>query len=88
MLPQPIPTYLTYLLLAQLDINEYTKPVVMPSSSLIISRNDKTNTRHPMENCKAPEIRQDFTKLLIYVGIKRETEKLDPQYLESTISFA
>ena len=23
-----------------------------------------------MENCKAPEIRQDFTKLHIYVGIK------------------
>ena len=40
-----------------------------------------------MENCKAPEIRQDFTKLLIYVGIKRESEKLDPQYLESTIFF-
>ena len=40
-----------------------------------------------MENCKAPEIRQDFTKLLIYVGIKRESEKLDPQYLESTVFF-
>ena len=41
-----------------------------------------------MENCKAPEIRQDFTKLHIYVGIKREREKLDSQYLdESTIFF-
>ena len=28
-----------------------------------------------MENCKAPEIRQDFTKLHIYVGIKRERER-------------
>ena len=40
-----------------------------------------------MENCKAPEIRQDFSKLHIYVGIKRETENLDSQYLESTVFF-
>ena len=59
-------------------------PVLLFKSSLIISRENKTNTGHHRDNCKAPEIRQDFTKLHIYVGIKtraRETR------LESNIIF-